>query len=147
LNVATKGSIATFETMGIAVAQTHFDMQSSRAGTIVASCGSVGVIALLFMSSLSARFTDVQLISGGMVIMGVGVATLVNIENHIHNPSWQFFGAIFLIYGIGYPIGHTAVIGLFSKSKFVCAGLFVGDDTTGYDSTVLTHAVALFACL
>jgi ceroid-lipofuscinosis MFS transporter 7 len=117
LNVATKGSIATFETMGIAVAQSHFDMQSSRAGTIVASCGSVGVIALLCMSSLSARFTDVQLISGGMVVMGAGVAILVNIENHIHNPSWQFFGAIFLIYGVGYPIGHTAVIGLFSKSK------------------------------
>ena len=118
LNVATKGSIASFETMGITVAQTHFEMQSSRAGAIVATCGTFGVISLLGMGHLSQRFTDVQLISGGMLVMGTGIATLVNIEGTIHNPTWLFCVAIFLIYGIGYPIGHTAVIGLFSKRTY-----------------------------
>lgn len=118
LNVATKGSIASFETMGIAVAETHFDMESSRAGAIVGMCGTVGVISLLCMGQLSQRFSDVQLISGGMVVMGAGVATLINIERSASNPSWMFLLAMFLIYGVGYPIGHTAVIGLFSKSTF-----------------------------
>ena len=117
LNVATKGSIASFETMGIAVAESHFEMQSSRAGAIVATSGTFGVISLLSMGTLSSHFSDVQLISGGMVVMAAGIATLVTIDDTIHNPTWKFLFAIFLIYGIGYPIGHTAVIGLFSKSK------------------------------
>ena len=119
LNVATKGSIASFETMGIAVAETHFDMPSSQAGAIVGACGTFGVMSLLGMSHLAQQFTDVQLISGGMVVMAAGVATLVNIEGSMNNPTWLYLLAIFLIYGIGYPIGHTAVIGLFSKSTFV----------------------------
>ena len=118
LNVATKGSIASFETMGIAVAETHFEMQSSKAGAIVGACGTVGVLSLLGMSELSRRFTDVQLISGGMVVMAAGIATLVNIDDTIHNPTWKFCVAIFMIYGVGYPIGHTAVIGLFSKRTY-----------------------------
>lgn len=118
LNVATKGSIACFETMGIAVAESHFELRSSKAGAIVATSGTFGVISLLGMGHLARYFTDVQLISGGMLIMGSGIATLVNIDDTIHNPTWKFFVAIFMIYGIGYPIGHTAVIGLFSKSTY-----------------------------
>eukprot|EP00977_Amphora_coffeiformis_P003821 scaffold766_cov179-Amphora_coffeaeformis.AAC.4 len=122
LNVATKGSIATFETMGIAVAQEQFELQSSKAGAIVATCGTIGVISLLGMGYLSKRFSDVQLISGGMLVMAAGIATLVNIEDTIHKPTWKFFLAIFLIYAVGYPIGHTAVIGLFSKISSTVVG-------------------------
>lgn len=118
LNVSTKGSIATFETLGIAIAQAHFDMMSSRAGAIVAACGSMGVIALLCMGTLSAMFTDIQLINGGMLIMAIGIWSL-SFLNHegLASPSWRYALAMFMIYSIGYPIGHTAVIGLFSKSK------------------------------
>lgn len=118
LNVATKGSIASFETMGIAVAETHFELQSSKAGAIVATCGTIGVFSLLGMGRLSRRFSDIQLISGGMIIMSVGIATLVTIDDTINNPTWKFFLAIFLIYAVGYPVGHTAVIGMFSKRTY-----------------------------
>ncbi|EEC49948.1 predicted protein [Phaeodactylum tricornutum CCAP 1055/1] len=108
LNVSTKGSISSFETLGISIAQSHFDMVASRAGMIVATCGTMGVCALLSMGTLSNHFNDVQLISGG-------IASLTTIEEGIRNPSWRYFVAMFLIYSIGFPIGHTAVIGLFSK--------------------------------
>lgn len=117
LNVSTKGNIAAFETLGVSIAESHFDMASSRAGTIVATCGSVGVFALLSMGTLAKYFSDIQLICGGMVIMATGIVSLTSLEEDASNPGWRFFVAIFLLYSVGYPIGHTAVIGLFSKSK------------------------------
>jgi ceroid-lipofuscinosis MFS transporter 7 len=117
LNLSTKGSISSFETLGISIAESHFEMDSARAGTIVASCGTVGVIALLSMGYLSAILNDIQLICTGMIIMAAGVFSLTRLDEDEPNSSWRFFVAIFMIYSVGYPIGHTAVIGLFSKSK------------------------------
>lgn len=115
LNVSTKGSISAFETLGVSIAQSHFGMESSDAGVIVATCGSVGVIALLSMGHLAKFMSDIQLICGGMLIMCFGVLSLGFLDQDMVNPSWKFYTAIFMIYAIGYPIGHTAVIGLFSK--------------------------------
>ena len=47
--------------------------------------------------------------------MVAGVLSLVGLEHEATNPSWRYLFSIVLIYSIGYPIGHTAVIGLFSK--------------------------------
>jgi ceroid-lipofuscinosis MFS transporter 7 len=123
LNVATKGSIACFETLGIAMAQEFFAMRPSTAGFTIAACGVLGVIALLQMGHLEQRFTDVQIITAGILIMILGIVSLSQIENNndeenggYQNPGWLYAMAMVLIYAIGYPIGHTAVIGMFSKS-------------------------------
>ena len=118
LNVSTKGSISAFETLGIAIAESHFDLTSARAGTIVASCGTIGVIALLSMGHMAQYLTDIQLICGGMVVMASGIISLTFVDDNADNDTWLFCLAFFLIYSIGYPIGHTAVIGLFSKSEY-----------------------------
>mmetsp|Transcript_16126 Transcript_16126/g.19101 ORF Transcript_16126/g.19101 Transcript_16126/m.19101 type:complete len:512 (-) Transcript_16126:43-1578(-) len=115
LNLSTKGSIASFETLGISFANTHFDLESSYAGAVVGTCGSCGVIALLSMGYLVSHFSDIQLISGGMMIMALGIISLSQLEEGDDNPTWRYWISIFMIYSIGYPIGHTAVIGLFSK--------------------------------
>mmetsp|Transcript_209 Transcript_209/g.295 ORF Transcript_209/g.295 Transcript_209/m.295 type:complete len:491 (+) Transcript_209:108-1580(+) len=116
LNVATKGSIASFETMGINYADTHFGMSSEVAGSIVATCGTIGVVALLCMAQLSEYFTDVQLITGGMAVMvGCMLSLCFVSEDTNENEVWKYFLAMFMMYSVGYPIGHTAVIGMFSK--------------------------------
>ena len=124
LNIATKGSIASFETLGISYAGTHFGLPSQQAGVLVATCGSVGVIALLSMGTFAKYFSDIQLICGGMAVMAVGIISLTGFneleDEGIENPKWRYFLAIFMIYSVGYPIGHTAVIGMFSKSKLRC---------------------------
>ena len=119
LNIATKGSIACFETLGIEYAVTHFNMPYQQAGMLVATCGTFGVVALLSMGALEAMLSDVQLICGGMVVMSAGIISLLGLEADVDNPHWRYFFAMFLIYAVGYPVGHTAVIGLFSKSKFL----------------------------
>eukprot|EP00934_Nitzschia_sp_Nitz4_P008266 Nitzschia sp. Nitz4//scaffold8_size234185//204698//206303//NITZ4_001297-RA/size234185-snap-gene-0.60-mRNA-1//-1//CDS//3329559926//8256//frame0 len=115
LNVSTKGSIASFETLGVDIADTYFDMYSARAGSTVGVCGTMGVAALLSMGHLARYFSDIQLISGGMIVMASGIFSLTSLNEDEVNPSWRYVFAIFLIYSVGYPIGHTAVIGLFSK--------------------------------
>ena len=123
LNVATKGSIASFETLGIAIADEYFDMSSSRAGLIIAGCGLCGVIALLNLGILERNYTDVHIIAGGMIVMLAGICGLLVLDvnsqggSQNSNSDWGYVISMFLIYGIGYPVGHTAVIGIFSKSK------------------------------
>jgi ceroid-lipofuscinosis MFS transporter 7 len=116
LNIATKGSIGSFETVGVNYAETFFDISPASVGTYVGSCGTIGVFALLSMGVFSVYATDVQLICGGMAVMVVGILSLAFVpEDPDNNPSWRYLFAIFMVYSIGYPIGHTAVIGLFSK--------------------------------
>ena len=53
----------------------------------------------------------------GLVVMGIGMLNLINLSELEENATWRYCMAILMVYSIGYPIGHTAVIGLFSKSK------------------------------
>jgi len=118
LNVSTKGSIGSFETMGISFAESHFGLQPAVAGIIVSICGMVGVCSLLSMGFLGKILTDIQMIIGGIIVCAVGIisfASLTSVENGADNSIVHYIIGIFMIYGIGYPIGHTAVIGLFSK--------------------------------
>lgn len=125
LNVSTKGSIGSFETMGISFAQSHFDLQPAVAGTIVSINGMVGVFSLLSMGFLGRFLTDIQMIIGGITVCAVGIisfSALQSVEMGAENSIVHYTIGIFMIYGVGYPIGHTAVIGLFSKGKL---GLFL----------------------
>jgi len=113
LNIATKGAIACFETLGAMFAIAVFNMSIPSAGQTFSTCGTVGVIALLFMGPLVRVFDEVQLIAGGLVLMSVSCFTIAALEPD--SLIAFFFVAVALMYSIGYPVGHTAVIGAFSK--------------------------------
>lgn len=116
LNVSTKGNIASFETLGLVIASDMFGLVESKAGFVVSACGFMGVVALLNMGHLEKNFSDVAIITVGLIIMCIGIGGMTLLQEQ-DNASWEYFLAMFLIYSLGYPIGHTAVIGLFSKSK------------------------------
>lgn len=69
-------------------------------------------MALLCMKRFCAIWNDVQLILGGMALM---IACNLLLIGPDHYPIWRFYVAIFFMYSLGYPIGHTAVMGMFSK--------------------------------
>jgi MFS transporter, ceroid-lipofuscinosis neuronal protein 7 len=116
LNVSTKGSIGCFEALGVSFADRYVGMGSSTVGTIVACCGAIGVVALLCMGHLSTIMTDVQMICGGMIVMCFGTVSLASMEEDPDKASsWRYILSIFTVYSIGYPIGHTAVVAIFSK--------------------------------
>ncbi|MGH7955189.1 MAG: hypothetical protein ACREOZ_04435, partial [Gloeomargaritales cyanobacterium] len=76
LNVVTQGTIGSFETVGVAFAESIFNLQSSFVGFVVGICGSLGVLVLLSIGHLSMFLTDVQLIAGGMMFSAFGILSL-----------------------------------------------------------------------
>jgi len=115
LNTATKGTIACFETLGIEFAESHFSMYRANAGTIVACSGTIGVILILSIGKISQYLNDAEMVYGGISLVVVGVVMNSFLSPDADNPVWKFVIMILIIYGIGYPIGHTALVGLFSK--------------------------------
>eukprot|EP00614_Pseudopedinella_elastica_P032444 CAMPEP_0172644436 /NCGR_PEP_ID=MMETSP1068-20121228/239210_1 /TAXON_ID=35684 /ORGANISM="Pseudopedinella elastica, Strain CCMP716" /LENGTH=462 /DNA_ID=CAMNT_0013458635 /DNA_START=174 /DNA_END=1562 /DNA_ORIENTATION=+ len=130
LNVATKGSIGVFETLGIPIAVHRFGLSPATAGCVVSSCGAVGVCCLYGMRPLAERFHDTQLMVWGVLVMVASCGLLVV---SLLSPSGgaalvQVYAlSIFLMYGTGYPIGHTAVLTWFGKlSKQASQGYLQG---------------------
>lgn len=108
LNMSTKGTIACFETLGAEYANTHFDMTSAEAGSTFATFGSIGVVSLLSMRVICRYYNDVQIVLGGMSVMTL--ACMVFVGSPVGARGLPFFlVAVFLMYSVGYPIGHTAV--------------------------------------
>jgi hypothetical protein len=91
-----------------------FDYTHAQAGLMFSAFGAIGVGALLSMRWLCQHFNDVQLIVGGLCFMLLSTAMfLVDSESNLGYATFVF--SVGMQYGAAYPIGHTAVIGLFSK--------------------------------
>ena len=115
LNVATKGSIAVYETLAAEMAATDFMLSSSLFGFIISLSGSVGSLQLLFFKQIwSSRMTDTQLMLVGMFLMSVAQLLLFTFGGVKADLS-RFLVCVIIMYSIGYPVGHTAVLGAFSK--------------------------------
>lgn len=117
MNAFTKGPMSCFETIGIEFAQSRFDMHRAEAGIIVATMGLTGAILLLTMGVLSQRIDDTKLTIGGILFFVIGIFMNTLLDEDDINPKWKYTLSMFCCYSIGYPICHTALVGLFSKSK------------------------------
>eukprot|EP01035_Chromulina_nebulosa_P018232 gene18232-23903_t len=82
LNIATKGTIGVYETLGSEFVTNHFNWSSVKIGYTFSACGLVGVTFLLSFEYLGRHISDIDLTISGI---------------------------------IGYPVGHTAVLGMYSK--------------------------------
>jgi ceroid-lipofuscinosis MFS transporter 7 len=122
MNAFTKGPMSCFETLGIEFAESRFDMYRAEAGSIVATMGLLGALILIVMGFVFQRFDDTQLTSGGILLFIVGIFMNTQLDQDVDNAHWKYTLSMFFCYSIGYPICHTALVGLFSKSKicFVC---------------------------
>lgn len=115
LNVTTKGSIAVFETLGPRLAVQSYGLTPAQCGMLFAISGAVGVGALLSFRHICRFANDVTLVVGGICTMAVGCAIISAPLTHGVGRSLFCLG-VFLVFAIGYPIGHTALLGLFSKA-------------------------------
>ncbi|KAJ1416795.1 hypothetical protein B484DRAFT_334441, partial [Ochromonadaceae sp. CCMP2298] len=73
--------------------------------------GTVGVCVLLAFKYLLRLISDVNLVPLGMLGMIICCAIIYAPTT----PETTFYASIAVTYGIAYPIGHTALIGIFSK--------------------------------
>lgn len=113
LNMATKGTIGVFETLGSELVTTHYNWSSVRTGYTFAIFGAVGVISLLSFRVFINLFGDVNLILFGISLMIV--SCIIMTQMHDTSADIWFYGGLVLMYSIGYPLGHTAVLAVVSK--------------------------------
>mmetsp|Transcript_31473 Transcript_31473/g.46069 ORF Transcript_31473/g.46069 Transcript_31473/m.46069 type:complete len:465 (+) Transcript_31473:79-1473(+) len=118
VNIAVKGAVATFETLGIKYAKSHFGLHSSRAGSIVSLCGLIGSVILIFIGEIERKVGNINLLWSSMLMMASGLGSIVLLTEENENPQWRFVVGCIMVYSIGYPLGQTATLGLFSKSEY-----------------------------
>lgn len=117
MNAFTKGPMSCFETLGIEFAESRFEMHRAEAGSIVATMGLLGALILMVMGVVCQRFDDTQMTIGGILLFVMGIFINTQLDQDGENAPWRYSLSMFLCYSIGYPICHTALVGLFSKSK------------------------------
>jgi ceroid-lipofuscinosis MFS transporter 7 len=105
------------ETLGTQIA-IMLGSTASTVGTVAAVFGAFGVVSLLSMAILCKRFRDMQLIGWSLIAMAVSAITIAfslsGGQNDITGLVF-FMLATLVVYSTAYPIGHTAVLGHFSK--------------------------------
>jgi MFS family permease len=107
--MATKGSIGVFETLGGEISSSVLHWSKDQTGLAFGGSGVIGVLFLLLFHIIVQYADDLDLVLGGVVIMIVSCLLVLSLA-----PS-SFLASIVLMYAIGYPIGHTALLGWFSK--------------------------------
>lgn len=121
LNASLKGPMACFESLGIEFAESRFGFHRGHVGLIIATVGLLGAVTLLFMKlSITTHSDDTLLVLMGLAtfIFGIMMNLWLDKENSDNNSKTMYVISMFLIYSVGYPISHTALVGLFSKGKF-----------------------------
>jgi MFS family permease len=116
LNLTTKGTIAVYETLGVHMALEDYEMTVQSIGAIISLSGLIGFVQLLLFKPFWTKFfNDFALMLGGIAVMIIAQLLLLCYTKESH--MWRFMVTIVLMYAVGYPIGHTAVLGAFSKIK------------------------------
>jgi ceroid-lipofuscinosis MFS transporter 7 len=118
LNILTKGGMSVHETLGTQVA-VMLGSTAATVGTVAAVFGAFGVISLLSMAMLCKRFKDIQLIGWSLTALSgcaVIIALCTSGGSRRNKAALVFFMlSTLVVYSTAYPIGHTAVLGYFSK--------------------------------
>ena len=86
-----------------------------QTGFIVSLSGAIGVIILINFKKLLKYLNDYDLMIIGMILMMVSCCFLGITTTSKFWLDVQFLFSIIIIYSIAYPVGHTAVLGMFSK--------------------------------
>ena len=113
LTVTTKGTIGVYETLGAEFALSRFEWDSVRTGYTFALCGALGVACLMSFDRLVAWFDDTDLALAGIACMTVASMGIVGSAGSLGERG--FYASLVLMYAVGYPLGHTAVLGMVSK--------------------------------
>ncbi len=109
-----QGTISIFETLLIMFVTSQFQWEELQAGLVISGCGFLGMICLLQFGAFTKVFQDIDLIIYGVLIM---ILSCICLDNTILPAvtSWRLYLSLFLMFALGYPVGHTALIGVYSK--------------------------------
>jgi len=114
LNFGTRGAIGCFETTGTIVSLQVYHEDVVFTGHLFGICGSCGVIVLIYLGSIVNLFSEMYSLIFGILMMLASSIILVVFTYQGASVHW-FEGSVWLMYALGFPIGNTVVLGLYSK--------------------------------
>lgn len=126
LQFLIKGAISTFETLLTFYAMNKFDWNEMQIGTSISMGGVIAVVLLLCFPLFIKICSDVDVLIVGILFM-IAANLLLDayfIPYEIH--EWRFQLSIILMFGVGYPICNSALLGVFSKLLTGEAGVSIG---------------------
>jgi ceroid-lipofuscinosis MFS transporter 7 len=115
LNITTKGSIAVYETLASQIAYSDYKISSLLLGLTISLSGAFGTLILLNFQVVTSYLGD------DYIVMLLGVALMILAQFIICSYGGriptveQYYCAVILMYAVAYPVGHTAILGAFSK--------------------------------
>jgi MFS family permease len=116
LNFTTRGGIAVYETQISATLLDTYNLSELQLGFLVSMAGLIGTVQLLFFKQFwTNRFTDYQLMVGGIMATWAAEFLVINFGPDNKRSVMYTLAAMFVVYGFGYPISNSAVLGCFSK--------------------------------
>jgi ceroid-lipofuscinosis MFS transporter 7 len=114
INICFRGVVAIVETV---VAPDLIGGEGLSLGTAsldIGVLGVLGLVAYLMLRPLSKRTDDYPLVVCGLALMTLGSFLLMMQSRH-NLPLWIYLTALSTIWSLGYPIGQTATLSIFSK--------------------------------
>lgn len=115
LNFTTRGVVAIYESIGTALLLDQYGLTELQVGGLVSLTGSLGTVNLiLFKEFWTKNFDDMTLMNGGLMITLFAQLFIINYGKDQSHPLWEYALSLALVYAVGYPIGNSAVLGMFS---------------------------------
>lgn len=123
VNVVLKGVLAELETVSIPFLMEEYTLTSGLASAMLSAMGCVGVVIYLLVGRLARWCADRTLLVTGVCVIAAGTLPLTMRCLVSRIPVGVYVGLMALTWSIGYPVGQTVVLSLFSK---LLVGLPVG---------------------
>jgi ceroid-lipofuscinosis MFS transporter 7 len=115
LNFITRGALAVYETLGSEILLDDCGVSQFKLGLLVGISGFVGTLQLIYIDEIYTRhFSDLFLILIGLLVICVAQLLVIRYYEHSTYSLNLFVISLLLVYGFGYPISNSAVLGSFS---------------------------------
>lgn len=156
-----KSAIGTFETLLVIFATEMFDWNEMQTGTSISMGGAISIVLLLCFPFFLRACSDMDLVIFGFLFMIAANLMLDAYFIPYAINELRFLVAILLMFGIGYPVCNTALVGVFSNllsvgadgsmgvfSAFgslgrIIAPVFAGAATEKYGASVVFTTIGL----
>ena len=93
----------------------NYGWENLHLGLAISLFGLIGVIFLMSFSWILKVVRDIDLVIYGILAMAISCLLLVQLSPSHLVPQYLFYIAMSLMFSTGYPIGHTALLGVYSK--------------------------------
>lgn len=123
INITFRGIVAELETVCTPFLMEHFDVSYAKASFYISFIGFFGLAVYLGFKPIAKTFSDRSLVVFGLVAVVVGCLPISSTWLSEHMSVGVYVACLGINWSLAYPVGQTAVLGLFSK---VLGGLPAG---------------------